>query len=110
MTTLTNTYTPSRSNAQTISSGNFYQRLIKKLEFSYFALIAMSILISSCLGGITTMQIFEHNAPILQFILSVSSTMAVLVGCLSQVSTKWIVNLFSLSILVNTVLLIINLI
>ncbi|PBQ33734.1 hypothetical protein CNR22_18760 [Sphingobacteriaceae bacterium] len=110
MTTLTKTYNPSHSNAQTDHSATFYARLIKKLEFSYFGLIALSILISSCLGGITTMQIFEHDAPLIEFILSVSFTMAVLVACLSQAPAKWIVNLFTLSILVNTVLLIINLI
>lgn len=110
MTTLTKTYTPSHSVVQTLNSTRLYTRLINRLEFSYFGLIAMSILISSCLGGITTMQIFETDAPLIEFILSVSFTMALLVACLSQAPTKWIVNLFALSILVNTVLLIINLI
>lgn len=110
MTTFTKSYNLSHSDVNTLPSNSLYARLIKRLEFSYFGLIAMSILISSCLGGITTMQIFEHDAPLIEFILSVSFTMTVLVACLSQAPAKWIVNLFTLSILVNTVLLIINLI
>jgi hypothetical protein len=110
MTTLAKSHTHFNTTTQTVSLASRYSVFIKKLEFSYFGIIAMAILISSCLGGITTMQIFEHNAPLWQFIVSLGFTMANLVACLSQAPMKWVVNLFAASLLVNTVLLLLNLI
>lgn len=86
-----------------------YDRFIEQLHFSYFGLIAMAILIGSCLGGITTMKIFEADAGMWQFVLGLGVTMANLVASISQAPTKWVVNLFALSLLVNTVLLLVNL-
>lgn len=110
MTTLTNSYGHSVTSAQTTSLTSRYNRFIRKIEFSYFGIIAMSILFSSCLGSVATMKIFENAAPFWMFILSLSVTMANLVACISQAPVKWVVNLLSLSVLVNTVLLIVNLI
>ena len=110
MTTLTRTYGRFDTNTQTITLASRYNSFIKKIEFSYFAIIAMAILISSCLGSITTMKIFENAAPLWMFILSLAVTMANLVACISQAPTKWVINLFTLSVFVNTVLLIVNLI
>jgi len=110
MTTLTRTYGRSDTNTQSTTQASRYDKFIQKLEFSYFGLIAMAILIGSCLGSITTMKIFENHAPDWQFIVSLGITMANLVACISQAPTKWVVNLFTLSILVNAILLIVNLI
>jgi hypothetical protein len=110
MTTLTATRASFNTSTQTISLASRYNVFIKKLEFSYFGIIAMAILISSCLGSIATMKIFEHNAPLWQFIVSLGFTMANLVACISQAPMKWVINLFAASILVNTVLLLLNLI
>ena len=41
-----------------------YNQLIDKLNFSYFGLISMTILIGSILGGITAMTILKNDAPI----------------------------------------------
>lgn len=87
-----------------------YDRLIEGLTFSHFGLIAFAILVSSCLGSIATMKIFENHADSWQFILSLAVTMANLVACISQAPTKWVVNLFGLSLIVNTLLLLLNLI
>jgi hypothetical protein len=86
-----------------------YDRLIESLNFSHFGLIAMSILVSSCLGSVATIKIFENGAPVWQFIISLGFTMANLVACISQAPTKWVVNLFGASLLVNTILLLLNL-
>ena len=110
MSTLARTYGRFDSNTQTITLASRYQLFIKKIELSYFGIIAMAILISSCLGGITTMKIFENVGPLWMFILSLTVTMSNLVACISQAPTKWVVSLFTLSVLVNTVLLIVNLI
>jgi hypothetical protein len=85
-----------------------YGRLIESLKFSHFGLIAMAILIGSCLGSVATMKIFQNYAPTWQFVLSLGVTMANLVACIAQAPTKWVVNLFVLSLFVNTVLLLIN--
>ena len=87
-----------------------YDRLIKNLEFSHFSVIAMALLIGSCMGGITTMKIFQNHAPDWQFILSLGFAMANFVACIAQAPTKWVVNLFLACMLVNGALLAINVI
>ncbi len=109
MTTLTKSYGRFDTNTQTITLSSRYNRFIKKLEFSHFGIIAMSILISGCLGGVTTMKVFENHAPDWQFIVSLVFTMANLVACISQASTKWVVNFFAASVAVNSALLVLNL-
>jgi hypothetical protein len=110
MTTFAKTHTRFNTNTQTITLASRYDRFIKSLEFSYFGLISMAILIGSCLGGVATMKIFENDAPFWQFVLSLGISMANLVACISQAPTKWVVNLFAASLLVNAVLLLLNLI
>lgn len=87
-----------------------YDRFIESIKFSHFGVIAMAILFGSCLGSIATMKVFENNAPLWQFVLSLAVTMANLVACISQAPTKWVVNLFSLSVVVNVILLLLNII
>ena len=108
MTTLSRTYSGSYSSEHAATITSAYNRFIKKLEFNHFSLIAMAILIGSCLGSIATMQVFENNAPLWQFIVSLAFTMANLVACIGQVSTKWVVNFFAASLIVNTILVIAN--
>ena len=108
MTTLTKSYGRFDASTQTITLSSRYNQFIKKLDFSYYGIISMAILISSCLGAITTMQIFEHDAPLWQFILSLAFTMANLVACIGQAPTKWVINLFTVSIVANTILLLVN--
>src|SRR4051812_13165083 len=110
MTTLAKTYERFDTHSETISLSTRYNLFIKQIEFSYFGIIAMAILISSCLGSIATMQIFKNDAPFWMFILSLAVTMANLVACIGQAPLKWVVNLFTFSVLVNMVLLILNLI
>jgi hypothetical protein len=108
MTTLTKTYERFDTGTQSISLASRYNQFIKRIEFSYFSLIAMFILIGSCLGSISTMQVFENNAPLWQFIISLGFTMANLVACISQSPLKWVVGIFASSILVNTLILAAN--
>jgi len=110
MTTFTENYNHSPTANQINVSESGYALFVKKLQFSHYAIISMAILIGSCLGGVTTMQIFENSAPMWQFVLSISITMANLVVCIGQLSTKWVVNLFAASLLVNVTLLLVNII
>src|SRR5690606_33492943 len=72
-----------------------YQRLIKKLEFSHYAFMAMAVLTGTCLGSISTMMIFQNDAPMWQFVLGLSFTLANLVASIAQAPTKWVLNMFA---------------
>lgn len=103
MATLTKTY--SHSGALQRTEGlSAYDRLIENLKFSHFAVISMSILIGSCLGGIAAMYVFMSGAPFWQFLIGLAVSMANLVACIAQAPTKWVVNFFLLSVLVNSIL------
>jgi len=66
MTTLTKTYT--HQHTDSVSLTGRYNKLIEKLQFSYFGLISMTILVGSILGGIAAMYVFKNDAPMWQFI------------------------------------------
>lgn len=104
MASIAKTYSESKTNTSSVE-GSFYTRLIEKLNFSYFALISMTILIGSCFGGITAMYLMSDNAPIWQLCVNIYITMASNIAAIGQAPTKWVVNLFGLSMLANTVLL-----
>ncbi len=87
-----------------------YNQLIDQLNFSYFGLISMTILIGSILGGITAMTILQNDAPIWELILCMSVAMTNNVVAIGQAPTKWIVNLFSLEVIVCTLLILVNVI
>lgn len=106
MATITKTI--NQSQATDLSSGSRYDKFIEGLKFSHFGLISMTILIGSIVGGIAAMYVFENGAPFWQFILGLAVSMANLVAAISQAPTKWVVNLFALSVIVNTILVIAN--
>ncbi|MBS1638105.1 MAG: hypothetical protein JST26_19490 [Bacteroidetes bacterium] len=111
MTTISKSY--HSSHATTTKSNGLaerYNAFIEKMHFSYFGLISMTILIGSILGGITAMCILENNAPIWQLGACLAISMANNVAAIGQATTKWIVNLFALTLLINIVLILINVI
>ncbi len=108
MTTLAKTYNQTQTIDKSTTGLTRYEKFIKKMEFNHFALISMAILIGSCLGGIAAMYIFQNDAPFWQFALGLSISMANLVACISQAPTKWVVNLFGASLLINALLLLTN--
>lgn len=87
-----------------------YNQLIDQLNFSYFGLISMTILIGSILGGITAMTVLQNDAPIWELILCMSVAMTNNVVAIGQATTKWIVNLFILEVVVCTILILVNVI
>jgi hypothetical protein len=106
MTTLTKTYT--HDNAGSISLHGRYNKLMDKLQFSYFGLISMTILIGSILGSIAAMYIFKNDAPMWQFILCLGFSTMNNVFAISQAAVKWVFNTFVLTVLVNAFLIILN--
>ena len=109
MTTLAKNQEKTLSIEKSSSFSQRYNKLIANLTQNYFGLISMTILIGSCLGGITTMIIFQNDSPIWQFILGLGFSMTNLVCAISQAPTKWVFNSFVLSVFVNTCLLLLNL-
>ena len=114
MTTITKSYSQShtshqtQNNSNTISLSKRYDDYIESLKFSHFGLIAMAILIGSMMGGVAAMFVFEAGAPLWQFIVGLGFTMANLVASIAQAPTKWVFNLFVLSLIVNTILIVAN--
>ncbi|MGE0567264.1 MAG: hypothetical protein AB7O73_04890, partial [Bacteroidia bacterium] len=82
------------STTRSSASDSWYNRLIAKLNFSYFGLIAMTITIGSVMGGIAAMYIMEMEAPIWQLGLCMAGAMANNVSAIGQAPTKWVVNIF----------------
>ncbi len=103
----TTTIQQSVSRAET--NAGWYGKFIKKLEFSYFGLIAMTILIGSILGGVAAMFIFQNNAPIWQLAFCMGLAMANNVAAIGQAPTRWIANIFLANCLVQALLILINL-
>ena len=89
-------------------NATWYSKLISKLEFSYFGLIAMTISIGSIIGGIAAMYIFENDAPIWQLALCMMGAMANNVAAIGQAPTRWVVNIFLANFAIATLLILIN--
>lgn len=105
--------TYSQTTAHTSSANtqlSWYGKLIKKLEFSYFGLIAMTISIGSIIGGIAAMYIFQNDAPIWQLALCMMGAMANNVAAIGQAPTRWVANIFLLNCAIATFLILINVI
>ena len=89
---------------------NWYDKIISKLDFSYFGLISMTILIGSIIGGIAASSILSNDAPIWQLCLCAAVSMANNTAGIAQAPTRWVANLFAVSTIVNVLLILINLI
>ena len=85
-----------------------YAKLIEKLNFSYFGIMSMTILIGSIIGGIAASCILSNDAPVWQLGVCAAVSMANNTAGIGQAPTKWVINLFLLSLVVNTLLIIVN--
>lgn len=108
MATITKSFNQSQTSSNDLSLSARYNKFIEDLKFSHFGLISMSILIGSIMGGIAAMFVFESGAPFWQFGLGLAVSMANLVAAIAQAPTKWAFNLFVLSLVVNTLLILAN--
>lgn len=108
MATIAKTFNQTHSNTSETSLSARYNKLIEDLKFSHFGLISMAILVGSIMGGIAAMSVFENQAPLWQFIVGLTFSMANLVASIAQAPTKWVFNLFVISVLVNSILILAN--
>lgn len=110
MATLTKTYTaPAGTRATKFQMiREKYKRLMKALDFSYFAFISFVITFSACLGGGLVRFSLEYNSAYWQFALGMCLSLVNIVACVAQLPVKWIFNLFVLTSLANIVLILVS--
>lgn len=96
-------------SAKTYSPKSKYELWIESLNFSYFGILSMTILVGSIIGGIAAAVILSNNAPIWQLGVCAAVSMANNAAGIGQAPTKWIVNLFFVNALVNGILILMNL-
>ena len=106
----TTTLQSDHSSAKSYEATSSYDSLIQRLKFSYFGIISMTILIGSCIGGISAMYILKNDAPIWQLGVCMAAAMANNVSAIGQAPIKWVVNLFLINFVLNLILILMNVI
>jgi hypothetical protein len=85
-----------------------YNRLMKELDFSYFAFISFVIAFSACLGGSLVKFSLQYNSAYWQFALGMCLSLVNIVACVAQFPVKWVFNIFVLTTLANIALILIS--
>ncbi len=96
-----------RTQAQQVKISD-YDKFVERIENSYFFVISMIVLISSSLGGVTLMCIHQKHGGDNEMMFTVCVAMATNIACIVQTPMKWTFNLFIISLLVNSFLLLLN--
>lgn len=86
----------------------WYRRFIDEMEGVYFGVVAMSIVIATILGAIALMYIFKNKAPLWQVFVSVAFVLSNNIIPVAQQKLAWILGLFLISVLVNSLLIVVN--
>ncbi len=97
------------SSVNTVNKSK-YELWIESLNFSYFGIITMTILVGSIVGGIAAAVILSNNAPIWQLGLCAAVSMGNNAAGIGQAPTKWVMNLFFANIIANGILIMMNII
>lgn len=110
MSTVTKTYTAQAGTASTKFQliRQWYDHLIKELNFSYFAFISFVIAFSACLGGGLVKFSLENNNAYWQFALGMCLSLVNIVACVAQFPVKWVFNIFVMTTLANITLILIS--
>ncbi len=88
-----------------------YSRLLKDFKEMYMAYIPLMIILSSCLGSVAAMYVLMQDrsvAQVIQLSLCVIICMAFNASILAQMKPKLIFNLLIFSLLINSVLVLLN--
>ena len=91
----------------------FLARLNKKidaLEFYRYGIMPVSLTVGSCWGSIACLLISMNNAPLWQMAICAVFTMASNAVAIALAPMRWVVWSFALSVVLNTLLLVMNLI
>jgi hypothetical protein len=110
MPTLTKTYTEQTGTMTTKLQAIRikYNKLMKELDFSYFAFISFVIAFSACLGGGLVKFSLQYNSAYWQFSLGMCLSLVNIVACVAQFPVKWVFNIFVVTTLANVVLILVS--
>ena len=89
----------------------FYYKLYKDFEELYVGYSAVAIILSTCLGAAAAMVILMNGhdfVQMFQLFLVVAVSMIYMVTVLAQLKPKFVFNTLIVSILLSTILLLIN--
>lgn len=88
-----------------------YSRLLKDFKEMYMAYIPLMIILSSCLGSVAAMYILMQErsfSQVIQLSLCVIVCMIFNASILAQMKAKFVFNLLIISLLVNSLLVLLN--
>ena len=88
-----------------------YQESLRSYEEGFFANIAIGVIAQSCLGAVAAMYILQNGTGLLQMfqlLLAVSACMVYNGAVLSTQKPKVVFNTLIISIVLNTILAIVN--
>lgn len=84
---------------------NFFQKQLEYYEENRFGAMTLMLTFQSCLGSVAAMLSLHHNNVIALAICAVI-TMASNAAFISQAPSKWCLNIFYLSVIANTIIII----
>ncbi|WP_103071427.1 hypothetical protein [Aquimarina sediminis] len=88
-----------------------YSKLLKDFKELYMAYIPLMIILSSCLGSVAAMYILMQDrsfSQVVQLSLCVIVCMVFNASILAQMKAKFVFNLLIASLLINSILILIN--
>lgn len=81
----------------------------EKLQFNYYAIIVMTLLIGSCVGAIAAANILSSGASTWQLALCASLSMFNNTTAIGNMPVKWVVWSFLIALIGNVMLIAVNL-
>lgn len=88
-----------------------YNQYLSQFKAGYLMYIPLTIILQSCIGSVAAMYILVNSHKPMAFVelfLCVSVSMIYNAAVLAQIKVKYVFNLLLLSLLVNTILIVIN--
>lgn len=95
-------------SSSNISSNGWFNRQVDGFESARFGWMAMLIIIQSCLGSIACMYILKNNGSDVMLVTGAVVTLISNSVLIAQGSGKLCLSLFYISIIVNTIFVLLN--
>jgi hypothetical protein len=107
-TTTTSVFKSSDLTSNSFILFSWFNKQAEYFEKTRFGWMAIYITISSCLGSIACMLILENNGGDFMLITCAAISMATNSLFIAQSNAKWCMAVFYLSLLINSLLIIVN--
>ena len=89
---------------QQVTQNGWFGSQVKFFESSRYAVLPLLMLIQSCIGSIACMTIFHAQAGVAMLSVCVMVTMLCNTALIAQMSAKWCIGTFYLSVIINILL------